>query len=167
VSVVVHPMGHAVPDRIVHSSVLDEIFERAKARGSEMCLEYAGAVLPHEAAALFEQGAAVLIDVRTQPEWEYVGHVQGSVLIEWRRHGEALPVADFVAKVAAANESSQPILLLCRSAVRSHHAAKALAQAGYREVYNVLEGFEGDKDLRGRRGALGGWRAAGLDWVQG
>ncbi len=56
--------------------------------------------------------------------------------------------------------------LLCRSGVRSHHAAIALTQAGYANAYNVLQGFEGDKDPSGQRNRLGGWRAAGLPWAQ-
>jgi rhodanese-related sulfurtransferase len=62
---------------------------------------------------------------------------------------------------------SAVIMLLCRSGVRSHHAAIALTQAGYAHAYNVLQGFEGDKDPNGQRNKLGGWRAAGLPWTQG
>jgi rhodanese-related sulfurtransferase len=58
-------------------------------------------------------------------------------------------------------------MFLCRSGVRSHHAAAAATQAGWKSAYNVLEGFEGDKDADGHRGNLGGWRKAGLPWLQG
>ena len=58
------------------------------------------------------------------------------------------------------------MLFLCRSGVRSHHAAEAAARAGFKRAYNVLEGFEGDLDCTRRRGTLGGWRAAGLPWEQ-
>ena len=57
-------------------------------------------------------------------------------------------------------------MFLCRSGVRSHSAAMAAAQAGWSEAYNILEGFEGDKDREQHRGAVGGWRKAGLPWVQ-
>ena len=40
------------------------------------------------------------------------------------------------------------------------------AQAGYADCYNVLEGFEGDRDASGHRNTKGGWRAAGLPWTQ-
>ncbi|MDA0191310.1 MAG: rhodanese-like domain-containing protein, partial [Proteobacteria bacterium] len=53
---------------------------------------------------------------------------------------------------------------LCRSGVRSHRAAALAMEAGYTECYNVLEGFEGDKDAHGQRGKVGGWRLAGLPW---
>jgi rhodanese-related sulfurtransferase len=58
-------------------------------------------------------------------------------------------------------------MFLCRSGVRSHHAAQAAAQAGYSNSYKVLEGFEGDKDAQGHRNTVGGWRFAGLPWIQG
>jgi rhodanese-related sulfurtransferase len=57
-------------------------------------------------------------------------------------------------------------MLFCRSGVRSHHAAIAVTQAGYTNAYNVLQGFEGDKNPNGQRNTLGGWRAAGLPWKQ-
>jgi rhodanese-related sulfurtransferase len=58
-------------------------------------------------------------------------------------------------------------MFICRSGGRSHQAANAATQAGYPDCYNVLQGFEGDKDAAGHRNTLGGWRAAGLPWVQG
>jgi rhodanese-related sulfurtransferase len=58
-------------------------------------------------------------------------------------------------------------MFLCRSGVRSDAAARVAAAAGYAKAFNVVEGFEGDKDADGHRGTLGGWRKAGLPWVQG
>ncbi len=57
-------------------------------------------------------------------------------------------------------------MFLCRSGGRSHHAAALATHEGFRECYNVLEGFEGDRDASGHRNTVGGWRAAGLPWVQ-
>ena len=59
-----------------------------------------------------------------------------------------------------------PLLFLCLSGVRSHNAATALAQAGHSHAYNILQGFEGDRDMHGRRNTVGGWRFAGLPWTQ-
>ena len=50
--------------------------------------------------------------------------------------------------------------------MRSHAAAKAAAESGYTQCYNVLEGFQGDKDGQAHRDTVGGWRAAGLPWYQ-
>ena len=60
-----------------------------------------------------------------------------------------------------------PIFLLCRSGVRSKHAAILLTGLGYQHCYNVSGGFEGDKDDSGHRGKTGGWKFAGLPWKQG
>ena len=146
---------------------VDEIFERATGRARVAGLPYAGAVTPPEAHRLAQSGAATIIDVRTRPEWEFVGRIEGSRLVEWRAWGATDPNPDFVAQVAAVLRPDEPVLLLCRSGVRSHHAAQALAAAGFGRAYNVLEGFEGDRDARGHRSTVGGWRFAGLPWIQG
>ncbi len=141
--------------------------EAAMARGRAENLEYAGAVTPVEAHALFDEGLATIVDVRTRPEWEFVGHVEGAPLVEWRAYGASAPDPAFVERLAARFPRDATILLLCRSGVRSHHAAQAAARAGFTRVFNVLEGFEGEMDAQGRRGNLGGWRRAGLPWAQG
>ena len=143
-----------------------DLFDVAAARGLAAGLPYAGALTPREAHELAAEGAATIVDVRTRAEWEFVGHVEYAPLVEWRPWGATRPDALFVDKVAARFPRSTPILLLCRSGVRSHHAATALAQAGFTRVFNILEGFEGDPDEEGRRGRLGGWRHAGLPWTQ-
>jgi rhodanese-related sulfurtransferase len=147
----------------------EAILARAKERGKAMRLPYAGALLPAEAHALLQQlPASKLVDVRTQAEWEYVGRIPDTVLIEWNTYPNGQRNPDFLnelqAQVAEANE---PVMFLCRSGARSHHAAQAATQAGYPNSYNILEGFEGDKDANGHRNTVGGWRFAGLPWIQG
>jgi rhodanese-related sulfurtransferase len=142
------------------------LLELAAARGRAAGLPYAGQVTPAEAWQLWEEGEAALVDVRTRAEWEFVGHVPGVPILEWRAWGATQPDPRFVEKLAARFPKDAPILLLCRSGVRSHHAATAAAQAGFTRVCNVLEGFEGDQDEEGQRGRLGGWRHAGLPWTQ-
>jgi rhodanese-related sulfurtransferase len=147
----------------------EAILARAKERARTMRLPYAGALLPAEAHALLQQlSASKLVDVRTQAEWEYVGHIPDTVLIEWNTYPNSQRNPDFLnelqAQVAEANE---PVMFLCRSGARSHHAAQAATQAGYPNSYNILEGFEGDKDANGHRNTVGGWRFAGLPWIQG
>jgi rhodanese-related sulfurtransferase len=146
-----------------------DILARAKQRGQAMRLPYAGALLPAEAYALMQQlPTSTLVDVRTQPEWEYVGHVPETVLIEWNTYPNGQRNSDFLADLQAQVEKSDaPVMFLCRSGARSHHAAQAAAQAGYANAYNVLEGFEGDRDANGHRSSVGGWRFAGLPWIQG
>jgi rhodanese-related sulfurtransferase len=142
------------------------ILERAAERGRAKGLDYAGELTPIEAWRLFDAGAARIVDVRTRPEWEFVGRVADVPLVEWRRYGAQAPNPHFLRELAELAALDEPILFICRSGVRSHHAAELAARAGYARVFNVLEGFEGDLDASRRRGRLGGWRAADLPWEQ-
>jgi rhodanese-related sulfurtransferase len=147
----------------------DKILAAAQKRGAELGLPYYGAVLPEEAHTLLAAlPRARLIDVRTRPEWDYVGHVPGSTLIEWITYPAGIRNARFVDELrAATSDPDAPLLFLCRSGQRSDSAARVAAAAGYRMAFNVLEGFEGPKDSEEHRSTLGGWRKAGLPWVQG
>lgn len=145
----------------------EAILERARQRGRELGLPYAGAVTPQEAWALHRAGAARFIDVRTAPEYEYVGRVPETQLIEWRRFGENQPNPQFLQQLAAVARPETPVLFLCRSAARSHNAAAVATQAGYQAAFNILEGFEGELDADGHRNTRSGWRFRGLPWIQG
>jgi rhodanese-related sulfurtransferase len=112
------------------------------------------------------QAGAKLVDVRTKPELQYVGKVPGAVAVEWQTYPGSRPNPEFVAELAAAVPKDQPVMFLCRSGARSHAAADAANKAGWKEAYNVLEGFEGDKDAAEHRNTVGGWRKAGLPWTQ-
>ena len=142
------------------------ILDRAAARGREERVPYAGLVTPAEAWQLHQAGAATIVDVRTRPEWEYVGRVPDSTLVEWRRYGEQERSPIFLDDLAARFGRDAILLFICRSSVRSHHAAALAAATGFRRAFNVLEGFEGDCNARRQRGHLGGWRKAGLPWIQ-
>ena len=144
---------------------MDETRKRAADRGRQMGLTYAGAVLPAEAAELMSAGGT-LVDVRTRPELAYVGRIPGAAAVEWQTWPGNQPNPEFLAELAAVAPKDKPVMFLCRSGVRSHYAAEAATRAGWREAYNVLEGFEGDKDGAQHRGNLGGWKKAGLPWIQ-
>jgi rhodanese-related sulfurtransferase len=148
-----------------YNLAVDDIKNKARDRGRQLKLPYAGALLPDEAHALMQRGAR-LVDVRTDAELHYVGSVPGSVTIEWSNYPAGVRNPDFVAQLQAAVRKDEPVMFLCRSGVRSHHAAIAATQAGWNEAYNILEGFEGDKDADGHRNTVGGWRRARLPWVQ-
>jgi len=145
---------------------MDDIKQKAKERGRKLNLPYAGALLPAEAHALMQQGAR-LVDVRTDPELLYVGSVPGSEAIEWNSFPAGTRNPDFLKQLAGAVRKDEPVMFLCRSGVRSHHAAIAATEAGWAEAYNILEGFEGDKDGAGHRNEAGGWKYARLPWIQG
>jgi len=142
------------------------ILTRAAQRATGKGLNYFGDVTPAEAWALHQAGAATLIDVRTQPEWAYVGHIDGVPLVQWRAYGAEQPNPEFLAQLGQHAPTNQPVMFLCRSGARSQSAASVATAAGYAQAMNILEGFEGDLDDRKQRGSKGGWRAAGLPWVQ-
>jgi len=151
------------------SDVVANVLAAAQERAAKHSLGYFGAVTPAEAHALLGNLPNVrLIDVRTRAEWDFVGHVPDSVLIEWNGYpaGERNPA--FLGELRAVTEDPDtPLLFLCRSGQRSDSAARAAAAAGYKRAFNVLEGFEGPRDPEGHRGSIGGWRKAGLPWIQG
>ena len=146
---------------------VQEILADARERARQANLPYAGALLPTEAHLLMRcQPNTKLVDVRTRAELEWVGFVPNSVQIEWNTWPGGSRNLNFVAQLEAQVDKDATIMFMCRSGVRSHHAAIAATQMGYAHAYNVLQGFEGDKDTGGQRNKLGGWRAAGLPWTQ-
>jgi rhodanese-related sulfurtransferase len=141
---------------------LNAVREVALATG----LPYAGGVPPKLAWALVEAGEAVLVDVRTTEERKFVGHVPGSIHVAWASGTAMTRNPRFVRELEAKTPKEATVLLLCRSGKRSDLAAEAAAKAGFTNVFNVLEGFEGEIDEQRHRGSLGGWRAHDLPWVQ-
>ncbi len=123
---------------------------------------------PQQAWKLLQQNASiVLIDVRSQMEHAYVGHPIGAVHIPWKEAPSWEINPNFVADVKKlVSDTNNPILLLCRSGQRSLSAAKALEDAGYKHLVNILDGFEGSLDADKHRNNLGGWRFCGLPWEQ-
>jgi rhodanese-related sulfurtransferase len=146
---------------------ISEIIEAAKARAAQNGLPYCGALMPSEAYTLLQTApGAKIVDVRTRAEWDYVGRVPNAVQIEWQTYPGGQPNPAFLAELQAQVECESPVMFLCRSGARSHAAAIAATGNGYSQAFNVLEGFEGNKDAEGHRNSIGGWRAAGLPWVQ-
>ena len=148
---------------------VERIFAAAHERARKDHLPYFGALSPSDAYAVIKAVPnARLIDVRTRPEWDYVGHVPESSLLEWNAYPDGRRNPEFLPELRVkAPDPEAPVLFLCRSGQRSDGAARVAAAAGYSKAFNVLEGFEGDQDANGQRGKLGGWRKAGLPWVQG
>lgn len=142
-------------------------------------MSYAGDITPQQAWELLrEHPEAVLVDVRTEAEWRYVGVPdtasidRRTVLIEWVSFPTGARNESFVDQLAeagirngTADEAPRPVIFLCRSGQRSIAAAEAATSAGIGPAYNVLDGFEGGLDAAGHRGGAG-WRAVGLPWRQ-
>lgn len=122
---------------------------------------------------LEENPDALLIDVRTAAEWIYVGLPDLTKLgrtvtcVQWIVFPQMQINPEFVSHVEAEGVARErPLLLICRSGVRSRDAAVALTTAGFGPCYNVSDGFEGDPDASKHRGVTNGWKVAALPWVQ-
>jgi rhodanese-related sulfurtransferase len=140
---------------------------------------YAGDVLVDEAFRRLKADAkAVMVDVRTEPEWQYVGTPDISgiekdiVFLSWQVYPSMQIMPDYVERLSeelrkrGADEAT-PLLFLCRSGVRSRSAAIAMTRAGWLHCYNIADGFEGPMDPDRHRGRVRGWKAEGLPWRQG
>lgn len=124
-------------------------------------MSYAGDLTPAEAFDLVrDDERAVLVDVRTTAEWDQVGVPdltglgKDVVFLEWQQGPQRSLNPQFVADLTAAVPPDVPVVLICRSGVRSVAAAQAATAAGLGPAYNVLEGFEGAR----------GWVRSGLPW---
>lgn len=127
---------------------------------------YAGDLPAALAYAWWQAGEAVLVDVRTDAEREWVGFVPGAVTLAWKQWPGMTMNPSFDEGIRTAVPAGKKVVLLCRSGVRSVAAAKRATELGL-EAYNILEGFEGDPDAHAHRGNKGGWRMRGLPWRQG
>ncbi|HJO87846.1 MAG: rhodanese-like domain-containing protein [Rhodospirillales bacterium] len=135
---------------------------------------YAGDLTPEETWKILKnEQSAMLIDVRTAAEWNYVGVADLSnmgkeqLTISWVTFPGDQKNENFIAEVeAACPDKDAKVISICRSGVRSISTSTALTEAGYTQAYNVLEGFEGDKNDDEHRGNTGGWKVRGLPWKQ-
>ncbi|MFZ6813808.1 rhodanese-like domain-containing protein [Undibacterium sp. Rencai35W] len=143
----------------------------ARQRAQEQGLPYAGAVTPQEAFSLLQTGTGVvLIDVRTNAERDWVGRVVLPEVqhkaVQWSTYPGGIPNPDFMSELhAVVPDTTATLLFLCRSGVRSRHAAKLATEHGYTACFDILEGFEGDKDADGHRKSIGGWCQKNLPWA--
>ncbi|MGC2164572.1 MAG: rhodanese-like domain-containing protein, partial [Gallionella sp.] len=133
----------------------------------DMHLAYEGTLHPAEAYEILQSApGSKLVDVRSRAELDWVGKVDGCVHIEWALYPGMKTNPHFVSQLEQQVDKESLVIFLCRSGVRSHHAATIATKAGYRDCYNILEGFEGNMNDDKHRNSIGGWRAAGLPWIQ-
>jgi rhodanese-related sulfurtransferase len=120
---------------------------------------------------------AQLVDVRTRAEWAYVGTPdlgsmgKRALLVEWQTFPDQTVDPRFVERLtselkALGVQPDDDLYFICRSGGRSLAAAKAMAAVGFKSCHNVADGFEGPLDGDRHRGSVGGWKAAGLPWLQ-
>lgn len=149
-------------------STITEILKTAQQRAKQANLPYEGALLPAEARQLMESApGAKLVDVRTRAELDWVGKIPGAIEIEWQTYPGMKFNPHFMPQLEQQVEKEALTIFICRSGARSHNAATLATQNGYSDCYNVLEGFEGDRDTNEHRNVLNGWRNSGLPWKQG
>jgi len=115
------------------------------------------------------------IDVRSDMEYLFIGHPTGSFNIPWIEEPDWEVNPHFVRDVRklvlggvidSPDHHSVPVLLICRSGNRSDEAGQLLVENGFKRVYNIEQGFEGDLDDKHQRSTLGGWRHDNLPWEQ-
>jgi rhodanese-related sulfurtransferase len=135
-------------------STLEQLYAQATHRADQNQLPYAGAILPAEAFELLQLDPAVrLVDVRTRAE------------IEWIHYPGSVPNTAFIQQLREVAAPDTPVLFLCRSAARSKLAAVLAQKEGFTKAFDLLEGFEGDKDGQGHRKTTSGWCFRGLPWI--
>lgn len=135
---------------------------------------YAGDLTPVQAWEILElDPKAILVDVRTVPEWTFVGTPDLSSLhksvvkISWRIYPTMQINADFATQIEReVPDKTSPLLFICRTGGRSLDAAIAMTGKGYAKCYNIIDGFEGTTDAVSHRGTISGWKADGLPWEQ-
>ena len=146
----------------------NEILAAARTRAADQ--PYAGAVTPQEAFALVQTDPKVrIVDVRTDAERDWVGRIAvpaaQHLAVQWATYPGGQPNPHFGDELAQVASPDDILLFLCRSGVRSRHSARVATELGYANAFDILEGFEGDRDGEGHRKTLGGWCKAGLPWV--
>lgn len=135
-------------------------------RATQTGLPYTGAVTPEEAYELISQDSnAVLVDVRSRAELELVGRVPVASHVEWAFYPGMVANPEFAAQLKARVDQSRTVIFMCRTGGRSHNAALLAQQLGYSQVYNMLEGFEGEANEHKQRTLINGWKHAGLPWT--
>ncbi|MDD2930025.1 MAG: rhodanese-like domain-containing protein, partial [Sideroxydans sp.] len=126
---------------------ITEILTTAQNRAKDLGLPYEGVLTPEEANTIWQSApGAKLVDVRTRAEIDWVGKVPGAVEIEWMSYPGMKMNPNFMASLEQQVDKESLVLFLCRTAQRSHAAAILATQNGYADCYNILEGFEGDKN---------------------
>ncbi len=144
-------------------AILEDILQIAAQRAAAKGLPYAGELTPQEAFAALQQGATVLVDVRSRAELDLVGRVPNANHIEWAFYPGMVANADFAAQLQAEVDKGSAIVFMCRTGGRSHNAAVVAKELGY-TAYNMLEGFEGEANAQKQRTLINGWKHAGLPW---
>lgn len=150
-------------------SRFNELLAVGAIRAAERKASYGGALMPEEVYELMQLSDRVkLIDVRTNAEREFVGQIPGTIGVQYLSYSEWAANVAFVPMLKEEHELNEGdyLLFICRSGGRSSMTATLATQAGFKNCFNVIDGFEGDKSEQKRRNCVNRWRIAGLPWIQ-
>ncbi|MEN8281163.1 rhodanese-like domain-containing protein [Acinetobacter gerneri] len=153
-------------DQVQTLKNVEEIFNEAKQFAQQHDLNFTGSLSPKQAWKLVESADVVLVDVRTNEERKFVGYIPESVHIAWATGTAFNRNPRFLKELENKVGKDKTILLLCRSGKRSALAAEAAFNVGFQNIYNILEGFEGDLNKNNQRNQINGWKTHQLPWVQ-
>lgn len=137
-------------------------------------LDYAGELSPSESFAYISENPSVVVDVRTTPEWQFVGVPDLSstpsrlLTLSWKLYPSFIDNPKFIADLLAETSITvdTPLFFICRSGGRSLDAAVATTAEGYHYCFNITGGFEGELDKDGHRAMASGWKHSNLPWRQ-
>lgn len=145
---------------------ISKVLSDAKQRAVVNNLPYAGALTPEEAYQLLQNSPNTkLVDVRSRAELELVGRVPNATLIEWAFYPGMVANPDFAAQLNTQIDKEAVVIFMCRTGGRSHNAAVVAQQLGFKQAYNMIEGFEGESNAAKQRTLINGWKHAGLPWT--
>lgn len=149
---------------------LSELITAASARKNPRAA-YVGEITPVEAYAYLVKEGGMLVDVRTIPEWKFVGMADldgckgHMAAVCWKNYPDMMQNPAFVEQLSSTGiDKDTPLFFMCRGGGRSAEAAHTMAQQGYTHCFNVATGFEGEADEQGHRGRKSGWQGLGLPW---
>jgi sulfur dioxygenase len=141
----------------------ETVFEPAATLG------YSGNISPLVAFRWWQAGEAKLIDIRSDAERAWVGFIPNVLAVPWKIWPTMAFNPHFDEQLASAfltmPTTTNKVMMLCRSGVRSIPAAQRAQSLGY-HAFNILEGFEGDPNAQAQRNSVNGWRTHGLPWRQ-
>lgn len=116
---------------------------------------------------LVQNEKAVIVDVRSQAEYAFVGHPPRAYnlpMMFWDSGSYSFkPNPNFKKELGATFATDIPVIFICLGGGRSAKAAEAAVSLGFTEVYNVVEGFEGEEDSEGHR-SVNGWKNSNLPY---
>ena len=116
---------------------------------------------------------AHLIDVRTDAELDYVGYPiidsikKEVIFLPWMHYPAYDLNTDFTTELVKIIPAIEDILIfICKAGGRSKQAAQCMNKIGYKNCFNIIDGFEGSMDSQKQRGKVSGWKFLNLPWEQ-